>query len=203
VVRDPKRARKYFEAIHDDFLRDLPWAGRVVLDIGPGHYDLGEILKPRGAVVEGVDNDAAVLELGRYKGYRVIEGNLRRPSSIDFGRRYDGLFCKLSLNGLWHKSPAAAQEHVERLLEIGHAQAWLWIAPWNGLPKGRPIPDAQVAALLLAQRRAFQAGGCDAFELPEAMTHRYGIHGPTVNWPLFTRGVRIPPALEGYRAKAA
>jgi hypothetical protein len=202
-VRDPRRSRKHFEAIDEDFLRDLAWRGRVLLDIGPGQFDFGEIVRPRGAQVEGVDNDPAVLELGRYKGYRVVAGELRQLASIDFGRRYDGLFCKLSLNAFWSATPAEVAEDVARLLALGHADAWLWIAPWNGAPKSRPMPDAEVAAMLHSQRRAFEGAGCDAFELPEAMTHRYGIHGATANWPLFTRGVAIPPALERYRARAA
>jgi hypothetical protein len=202
-VRDPRRSRKHFEVIFDDFLRELAWPGRVVLDIGPGQYDLGEILKTHGAAVEGVDNDPAVLELGRYKGYRAIEGNLRRLAEIGFGRRYDGLFCKLSLNAFWSASPAALEEDVGRLVDLGDAGAWLWIAPWNGVPKDVDVRSPRVGEMLAAQRRAFQARGCAAFELPEELTLRYGIHGVTANRALFTRGVRIPEMLERYRAKAA
>jgi hypothetical protein len=202
-VRDPRRSRKHFEVIYEDFLRDVSWPGRVVLDIGPGQYDLGEILRPRGALVEGVDNDPAVLELGRYKGYRVLEGNLRQLAQIDFGRCYDGLFCKLSLNVFWSRSPQAAQEDVGRLLALAQPDAWLWIAPWNGVPKDMDARAPEVAQMLGAQRRAFQDAGCEVYELPEALTHRYGIHGLTANWPVITRGVKIPPSLQPYRAPAA
>ena len=100
-VRDPNRSRQHFERVLSDFFAGVDFTGQTVLDMGPGQHDLAELLRPRGATVVAVDNDPAVIELGKYKGLEVIDGNLKRLSKVALNRTFDGLFCKLSTNAYW------------------------------------------------------------------------------------------------------
>ena len=97
-VRNPSRPRKHFEHIFKDFLEGVDFAGSVFLDLGPGQYDFAEMAKQRGAITHGIDNDSAVVELGRYKPFPVRHGELKQLKASDYDIRFDGIFCKYSIN---------------------------------------------------------------------------------------------------------
>jgi hypothetical protein len=188
-VRDPGRSREHFERIFADFLGGIAFAGRHFLDLGAGHFDFGVLARARGAEVTGVDNDPAVVELGRYKGFPVAELELRELKAAQLGRRFDGVFCKYSINAFWYPGEAALRAGIRELVALMAPGAWGWLAPWNGAPK-----DADLS-LLGIQADEFQAHGFEAYELTEEQSRFYGVHGATANRALFTRGVAVPGAL--------
>lgn len=189
-VRDPKRSRRSFEHIFEDFLPEVEFSGQRLLDIGPGQYDFGVVARERGATVVGIDRDPAVLELGRHKGFEIIDTDLREvtPGSLDDA--YDGLFCKYSLNAFWFGADLRRlRDHINVFLDALRPHGWAWIAPWNGVPKKLNLNDAQLDAVLEAQIDAFRAAGFAFRDLSADDTRRYGVHGDTVNNALFIRGL--------------
>lgn len=174
-----------------DFFEDRHFAGRRCLDLGPGQYDFGVLARERGATVVGIDNDPPVLELGRHKGFEVVAGNLKSLSVASFGAPFDGLFCKFSINCFWFGDNAAAlADFSRRLAGCVLPDGWLWIAPWNGVPKQNPPdPDAQ-REILDRQRSLFEAMGCTAIDLTPKVAARYGVRGTVANNVLFVRGLK-------------
>lgn len=190
-VRNPARSRKHFTNILDDFFPGVALDGACVLDLGPGQWDLGVVVRERGGDVFGIDKDPAVRALGEYMGFDCLEADLRRPEMFrQLDRRFDGVFCKFSINAFWYG--AAQREFVESLMTALKPNAWGWIAPWNGRR------DATgVRGVLNAQTRAFRDAGFRAFDLVEGLTARYGVHGDVANSPLFTRNLSVPDAVLG------
>jgi hypothetical protein len=186
-MRNPKLSRAPFQRIFDDFLKSVRFRGAEVLDLGPGQWDFGVLARERGAEVWGVDNDPAVLDLGWYKLFNAIEGNLRQPSTFDPVGPFDGLFCKLSINAFWTTAGLEAQRrHVSELLSVAKPDAWIWIAPWNGIPGDFAGSSDDV---LSWQQRAFEEQGCTSRFLSEKEAIYYGVHGTTANRILFTRNL--------------
>lgn len=187
-VRDPKRSRVHFEHIFADFLDGVTLRGARVLDIGPGQWDFGVIARERGADVVGIDRDPAVLELGRHKGFDVIEADLRTVTAAKLGGPYDAIFCKYSINAFWfHDDADGFGGHMATLLGTLKPDGWGWIAPWNGAPKSVPLDPAEISAVLEGQRAIFATAGFDFRDLTVDETRRYGVHGATANNALFTR----------------
>ncbi|MGH8488792.1 MAG: class I SAM-dependent methyltransferase [Gammaproteobacteria bacterium] len=189
-VRDPKRSRQHFVAIFEDFLSGVPFTGQTVLDIGPGQYDFGEMARARGASVIGIDRDPAVIELGRYKRFEVIEADLRDFHRGRLAAPVHGIFCKYSLNALWfHNDERGLRAHTQAFIDALRLDGWAWIAPWNRSPKALALSAAEEEAVLDVQRDCFMAAGFDFRQLSEAETRRYGVHGATADNALFTRGL--------------
>jgi len=189
-VRDPTRSRRHFVHIFEDFLAGVQLSGQRVLDIGPGQYDFGVIAGERGARVVGIDRDPAVLELGRHKGFDVIDADFRESTAAVIDGPYDGMFCKYSLNAFWFSEDLSrVHEHVGAFLGALRDDGWGWIAPWNRAPEKLGLHDAELDAVLEAQIDAFSASGFAFHELTEEQTRRYGVHGATANNALFTRGL--------------
>jgi hypothetical protein len=195
-VRDPGRSRQHFETILRDFFAGVTFEGQRCMDLGPGQFDFGVLARARGADVTGIDNDAAVVELGRYKGFKVIEGTIQRLAVLDHTPPYDGMFCKYSINAFWFWEDEALQRDAVRTI-VGRMKptAWGWLAPWNGVPKSASLTPSQIDAVLDVQIDEFTRHGFEAFELTEAQSRDYGVHGTTANRVLFTRNLRVPEHL--------
>lgn len=186
-VRSPKDAREHFRRIFDDFLNPVQMQGTKILDLGPGHWDFGELARERCAEVWGVDNDPPVLALGPHKGFHVAAGELRWPAKLKLPVLFDGLFCKFSVNAFWAwRSEAAQQRFVPELLSLARPDAWTWISPWNGPSKKRPSKRINVLGW---QKSAFEKHGCRWRELTRDEAIYYGVHGDTENWIVFARGL--------------
>lgn len=174
-----------------DFFDDSHLAGRRCLDLGPGQYDFGVLARERGAVVVGIDNDPAVVELGRHKGFDVVAGELELLAVTSFGTPFDGLFCKFSINGFWFGDDAAAlADFSRRLAACVRPDGWLWIAPWNGVRETSPLVRDAQRRILDRQRAGFEAMGCTAIDLSPEQTALYGVTGKVANHVLFVRGLR-------------
>jgi hypothetical protein len=177
-----------------DFFEDSHLTGRRCLDLGPGQYDFGVLARERGATVVGIDNDPAVIELGRYKGFDVVEGNLKMLSVANFDGPFDGMFCKFSINCFWFGDDAGGlADFSERLAACVRPEGWLWIAPWNGVPETFALDRDRQRRVLDRQRRLFEVMGCEAVDLSPKLAARYGVTGRVANHVLFIRGLRQPP----------
>jgi hypothetical protein len=186
-VRNPDRPRVPFENIFKDFLGNVAFTGTSVIDMGPGHWDFGVIAAQHGAQVYGIDHDPAVIALGKHKGFHTIEGELTKPGSLDLKGRFDGLFCKFSINAFWFKNSVEAQrEYISDLLAWGKPTAWIWIAPWNGAPANVPDPSMEP---LEWQIKVFEEHGCKTTIMDPPTAKRYGVTGKVANHALFTRGL--------------
>ena len=186
-LRDPRRPRAPFVNILEDFISPRQFSAKTILDLGPGQFDLGELTIPFGAVVDTIDNDPAVIALGRHKGFRVFELDLANlePYVARHSGQYDGLFCKFSFNAFWFSNPHDVKRHTDQLCALMKEDAWAWLAPWNGSYHG--VPERLRGELLRAQIDSFLAKGFHCLDLNNWQSHRYGVHGLTANRPIFTR----------------
>jgi len=192
-VRDPGRSREHFERIFADFLGGVAFRGKHFLDLGAGHFDFGVMARERGAEVTGIDNDPAVIELGRFKGFPVLEAELRGLKAVQLPRRFDGVFCKYSINAFWYwEDEAEHRAAIREIVALMHPGAWGWIAPWNGVPKNAAVSDVQAKRVLQVQADEFKTHGFEVYELTEELSRYYGIHGTTANRALLARNLSVP-----------
>lgn len=195
-VQDPKRSRDHFNHIFSDFLEDVKFEGVTFLDLGPGQYDFGELSRKKGAITHGIDNDPAVIELGRYKGFPVKSGRLQHIKAEDFDLLFEGLFCKLSVNAFWfHDDDQRHEAHIKEIVKLIKPGGWAWIAPWNGVPQKAELSEADIRKALSIQINVFKQLGFTAVDLTEKLSKYYGVHGLTANRALFILNLKIPRSL--------
>lgn len=129
-MRQPGVSTAVFEHIYKDFLSGVGVSGLRVLDVGPGQWDMLDILRQHGAETVGVDNDPAVYELGRLRGHEALIAELTQGWPFKEGE-FDGIFCRGSINLFWFN----ARESLHAFLDgLGHSikeGGWIWVAPWN------------------------------------------------------------------------
>ena len=191
-IRDPSRSREHFENIFADFFSNVSFSGAKVLDLGPGQYDFGEMARERGADPSAIDNDPAVIQLGRFKGHQVLDGNLKDLNVDWFGHTFDGIFCRGSINAFWFQSDEGKlKAHIDQLVALMSPNGWAWIAPWNGVQKNSDLSAEDVERVLSCQREAFNAHGFSYHDLTIGETNRYGVYGTTANRALFTKLVHL------------
>jgi len=194
-----QRDSRDFDRIFADFFSGETaqqcFAGRTVCDIGPGQYDFARCVTEAGGTCVNIDYDPAVLELGRYLGYEVIEADLKDfdASAIDCVGRFDGLFCKFSFNALWFVDGGERHARLIRALDsMLKPGGWGWIAPWNG----RSLPelkhdDEAVHALLDVQRQTFASLGWQVHDLTDAQAQYYGMGGAVEDHPLYLKNLDL------------
>jgi hypothetical protein len=197
-VATPRLSHADFEHIFDDFFSGKDLTGQTVLDLGPGQYDFGRMVRDRGGVTHHIDKDPAVVELGRYLGFEVSRENLTKFDTSSRRGRYDGLFCKFSINAFWFVEEGIdirrrLADYTRDLDAMLAPRGWGWIAPWNG---NKTLGPAEQAEVLAAQAAAFVACGWQALEMPKRAAQRYGVDGTVANHALFVKGLPLPPALQ-------
>lgn len=187
-VADPNRSRDHFYNIFQDFLGKVSFENTSTLDLGPGQYDLGEILRDKGGHCWAMERDPAVIELGNHKGFDVVTGDLKKIDPSMFPLKFDGLFCKFSINAFWfHDDLDKLKNHIDNVCSLLKPGGWAWIAPWNGVPKKAGLSETQIKSVLDAQISYFEANGFSYSELNEKETKRYGVSGTVGNNALFTK----------------
>jgi len=83
---------------------------RSVLEPGCGSGRVLEPLARRGLEAIGIDRSAAMVELARARGARVVLADM---TAFDLGRTFDGAVCPI--NTLAHLTPAELAGHLERM----------------------------------------------------------------------------------------
>lgn len=188
-VRDPKRSREHFHHIIRDFFDGVELTGSYV-DLGPGQFDFGELVREKGGDCMGVDFDPAVVELGTFKGFRTREMNLKKLPKASWDEQFDGAFNKFALNAYWSGNDTTAQQDMANAISaMLTAEGWAWIAPWNGVPKNQDLSDTDIAETIAKQRAAFETLGFDCIELSIDQAKFYGINGTVANNVVFTRNL--------------
>ena len=192
-LRNPQRSRQVFENIFADFFAGISWAGTCAFDLGPGQWDFGRMVRPLSCAVAGADKDDAVCALAKYLGFSCYPLNFQNAGALRGVKdTFDGLFCKFSINALWFPDDAAQMTFVDDVAGLLKPGGWAWIGPWNGK---RDNPNVDAAHILGVQAERFRHHGFRAFDLTEALSVRYGIHGDTANRALFTRNLPVPDAV--------
>lgn len=190
-VRNPKRSRKHFENIYSDFFKNLKFDGDY-LDMGPGQYDFGVMAKERGAnQCYAIEYDPAVIELGEYLGFKVIEGNIKNFSrEMSKDRTFTGVFNKFSYNCFWYiGADEKHQKFVDEVASSISENGWAWIAPWNGVPKSKDLSENEIIQLLDRQKELFISKGFKVIEIAQSDAKKYGINGTIANNIIFTYGI--------------
>lgn len=124
------RSRTPFKYIIQDFLHSTS-VNTTCLDLGPGHYDLGVLLRERSIKTVCLDNDEAVVRLGKYKGLKILKHDLKKiPFPIN--DIVDGIFCKFSINASWFNKEET-ESYINYLTKLLKNDGWSWIAPWNSI----------------------------------------------------------------------
>lgn len=193
-VRDPLRSREHFKHILEDFFQGVELSGHYI-DMGPGQFDFGELARLQGGTCEGVDFDPAVCELGRYKGFKVHELNLKKLAKADLETQYDGVWNKFALNAFWHfdhpdRHEALIDAMTSKIMKDG---AWGWISPWNGVPKKREFTEAEITDTLGLQEKFFAKNGFVKHDLTTEQAKYYGVHGAVANDCVFVKGLKWKP----------
>lgn len=192
-IRDPRRNRQPFFNILDDFFGGKELDG-CYIDLGAGQFDFAEIVRERGGDCVGVDFDPAVIELGRYKGFKTIEMNIQNLAAHPIATEFDGVFNKFSLNAFWHwNDDAAHQAFVDALTKLIHPNGWAWLAPWNGVPKKADLNQATIDRTLDFQRALFEERGFSTVALSPKATTSYGIHGTVANNVVYCKNLSWAP----------
>ncbi len=198
-VAKANRSTKDFERIFADFFSDQissnlfntipPFSGSLLLDIGPGQHVFGRAMNALGATVEAIDNDPAVCELGTYLNIHTYAANLKTFDFSDFLDKYDGVFCKFSINAFWQHEPESVYKRTNELLSILKPNGWGWIAPWKGVPKVLQDRPALVSKIESAQRIAFLDAGWNTIELSPSRAKHYGMGGNVTSHPIFIKNL--------------
>lgn len=185
-VRDPNRSRKHFENIFNDFFLNIDFNGKLYLDLGPGQYDFGVLAKTKGAKeIYAIDNDEAVIELGNYKKFNVKFADLKNLNFNLFNIKFDGIFCKFSINALWYKD-ISFYDNFEKML---NNKGWVWLAPWNGIGKKSDLKSEEIYQRLNFQIDQFKSRNFDIFLLDSEYQIKYGVHGIVENNILITKNL--------------
>lgn len=190
-VRDPKRSRAHFENIFRDYMGSIEFSGSY-LDMGPGQYDFCEMARTRGAAkCFAIENDPAVIELGTYLGFEVIDQNIKNFGRTDIaGKPFSGIFNKFSYNAFWYVDQQERHEEFVKAIDSSLSPGgWSWISPWNGVPKKKNLSEDQIQAQLFEQRELFRKYGFEYQELTEKESKIYGVHGAVANNPVFTKNL--------------
>jgi len=203
-VRDPNRNRVPFENILKDFFGLINVENQTIIDLGPGQFDFGVLLKEKGSNVQiiGVDKDPAVIKLGEHLGFTSLNLDFQDLSINNkvLDIEVDGLFCKFSFNAFWNQNAKEVSEMLENhYLRPLKDNGWAWLAPWNGLTGNDVDPLKEKSTLLELQKNVFRQAGFNCFNLSKHFAIKYGVHGTVQNNPLFIRGLQIPSDLEEFR----
>jgi hypothetical protein len=183
-MRNPDVGRQPFLRILEDFFEGMSMKRNTVLDLGPGQWDFADLIKEKPRTnIFGVDDDPAVIALGKLRGYECCEHDMKEPLPYVFGGVFDGIFCKYSVNAFWFPERRAHYEWIDRLMEMLAPGGWFWFAPWNG-------GDSTSSIATRVQWDRFHYHGCVCVELSEEESIKYGVHGVTHNRPLFTKNLR-------------
>lgn len=187
-IRNPNRPRKHFQRIINRFFRNYSFSNKTLMDLGPGQYDFGELVREKGGDVHAIELDPVVVELGQYKKMNVIKGDLSDKSIFNpLSNTYDVLFCRGSINAGWFlNNEKAHHEYLDSLLSILKQDGTAWISPCNEAP-GKPYEDYKKAVDF--QISFFKSNGYRVIKCNEYQARRYGIWSETPKL-IFTKNLK-------------
>jgi hypothetical protein len=170
-IRNPLRPRIHFDRIMSRFFKNYDFQDKVILDLGPGHYDFCELARQKGADSHAIELDECVVRLGQYKKFKVIKGNLINPSVFDsFEGKVDLLFCRGSINCTWFNDNYEQEKYIEKMLSTLKFNGSAWISPCN---ESDSLSHYQSS--LKTQMDVFEKLNFHTFKLHKVQAYMYGI----------------------------
>ena len=137
-IRDPSRPRDDFHNIINHFFKEYNFNKMSLLDLGPGHYDFGEIVRTKGGETTSIELDPAVIKLGHLKKMKVIEGNLVEPEVFkNLRHSFDALFNRGSFNAANFTNETEHRNYLESMISVVKPSGVFWLAPCND-----PVADS-------------------------------------------------------------
>lgn len=175
-IRNPLRPRIDFENIIKDFFASYDFTGRALIDLGPGHYDFGEIVKKKGGKTTSIELDPVVIKLGHLKSMSVIEGDLNDHSVFhDIENSFDGLFNRGSFNARNFSDEREHQKYLDAMISTVKPNGVFWLAPCNDPKQGESARDKIFKSCVDYQISYFKDNGFKIVECPESFVSAYGI----------------------------
>lgn len=176
-IRDPLRPRTHFLSIITHFFKDYNFDQKNILDLGPGHYDLGEIIKIKGGETTSIELDPAVIKLGQLKKMKVIEGNLTDPKVFaNLTHSFDGLFNRGSFNARNFKNNIEHKKYLESMISAVKPSGVFWLAPCNDpIVDSTSGQDIYFKDCVEFQISFFKKNGFEIIECPPAFIKEFGI----------------------------
>lgn len=170
-IRNPLRPRVHFERIINRYFKHYDFQNKVVLDLGPGHYDFCELARKKGAVPFAIELDESVVKLGQYKNIDVKKANLTDPMVYEsYNGKVDLLFCRGSINCEWFKNSEKHIDYLEKMLAVLKDDGSAWISPCN-----EPVTSPMYKQNLKIQMSFFEKNGFETIKTHKFQAYTYGI----------------------------
>ena len=170
-IRNPQRPRIHFERIMSRFFKNYDFKEKVILDLGPGHYDFCELARDKGAIPFAIELDESVVKLGKYRKIEVLKGNLTDPKVYEsFKGKVDLLFCRGSINCGWFKDGNEHEQYLIQMLSVLKENGSAWISPCN-----EPATSPYYQSSLETQLEVFDKHNFFTFKTHKVQAYLYGI----------------------------
>lgn len=183
-----------FELIFAEFFYDLDLEYKKILEFGPGRFEMAQLFQQSGASYCGIDSNHGVYQIGKKRGYQMFRQNFKALKAKTIGeRKYDGLFCRESINAFWFKDDDNHVQQVRQWCRMLKSGGWAWILSCNQIATDR-LSKWTVCRILNTQIKAFESMGFRHTELTKRLARRYGQQKSVINYPLFTYNLPIPEA---------
>lgn len=174
-IRDPLRPRVHFQRIISRFFKNYDFNQKVILDLGPGHYDFCDLARSKGAIPYSIELDECVVRLGRYKKIEVLHGDLVDPNIYDeFKGKVDLLFCRGSINCGWFNDENEHTIYLEKMLSVLKENGSAWISPCNASES-----FLQYREMLDIQMKIFTKNNFYTLNTNKLQSYLYGIWSDT------------------------
>lgn len=195
-IRDPKRPRAHFENIINYFFRSFSFRKANILDLGPGHYDFGEIVRRKGGEATAIELDPAVIRLGKLKNMEVVEGDLTDPRVFaNMSQSFDGLFCRGSFNARNFPNQMQHREYLESLISVVKPNGVFWISPCNDpMKESNSGQDVLFKECVDFQIQFFRSNGFEIIECSPAFVRAFGIWS-TKPELIFTKNLKFDQSI--------
>lgn len=116
--------------IVNDFFVETNFAGKRILDVGPGLYPFSILARELGAEVVAIEFDEALAAAGRALGFEVHTDNLDWLPDGEF-TGFDGVFLKGPFNAC-RQNVETIREATRRIDAVLQADGWGWVVNSNG-----------------------------------------------------------------------
>lgn len=127
---NPRRGRRVANILNDWFEVEN-FAGKKLIELGPGHYAFALLARHLGADVVCVERDPSFVELGRHLGFRVLDVDFNDLSPETLPEHFDGLWAKGTFNSAWAASDEAVRTFVSDKTSLLAPSGWAWFTTVN------------------------------------------------------------------------
>lgn len=200
---NPRRGRRVANVINDMF-EPAHFAGRRIIELGPGHYAFALLARHLGADVVCVERDPAFVQLGRHLGFEVLDQDFNDLHPGQFSDSFDGLWAKGIFNACRPNHDHSLSDFVGRITALLKPDGWGWIVTVN---KTRNAPagwDSQsfIDHRVELQRQAFAAAGWEVSLIPDTQRSHYALNYANSHYFFTKRLARTGPALPSTQSGA-